>query len=478
MRILYVSPEAAPFCKTGGLGDVAGALPPALKALGVEVSVMLPLYDAIPDWARRQMRFERALNVPLSWRNQQASIYSLEYRDVKWYFIDNAYYYRRRELYGHYDDGERFAFFSKAVLDCIPALGLNVDVIHCNDWQTALIPIYLKCYYRGDSRFAGIKTLFTLHNIAYQGRYPRSFLTDVAGIDDYYVENGILAYDDGINLVKGAILLCDAMTTVSPTYAGEILTSYYGAGLDGVLRENRRKLSGIINGIDTVSYNPAEDEFLTASYSADAPKGKQENKLALQRMLGLHLESDTPIIAIISRLAGHKGMELIEAVLDNIMEQNIQFVVLGRGEWKYEQMFQQLKRRYPGRVSANILFSEDLAHKIYAGADMLLMPSQSEPCGLSQLVALRYGTLPIVRETGGLSDTVKAYNRYTGEGNGFSFRDYNAHDMLHTIEEACRVYKDRDVWKMLMRRGMREDNSWGRSAAAYRECYHALTDEC
>ncbi|MDD6877320.1 MAG: glycogen synthase GlgA [Clostridiaceae bacterium] len=477
MKLLYAASEAAPFCKTGGLADVAGALPKALAASGVEVSVVLPLYDAVPDWARREMTFVRMLQVSLAWRNQTCGVFSLVRDGVTYYFLDNGYYYRRRELYGHYDDGERFAFFSKAIVDMIPALGLSFDVIHANDWQTALIPVYLKCLYRDDPRYQGIRTVFTIHNIAYQGSFPRGFLSDVAGIDDAYFRSGLLAYNDGINLLKSAIVLCDALTTVSPTYAREILTAYYGAGLDGILRANAGKLCGILNGIDTDVYNPARDEALSVPYSAGSPEGKQENKLALQRTLGLHADLDVPVIALVTRLAEHKGIDLIAAVLDDIMSENIQLVVLGRGEWKYEQLFQQAKRRYPGKISVNILFSEDFAHKIYAGADMLLMPSKSEPCGLAQMVALRYGTLPIVRETGGLADTVHAYNPATGEGNGFSFTNYNAHDMLYTIRLAASLYHDREVWNTLVRRGMSEDFSWKRSAKAFEELYERIAEK-
>ncbi len=474
MKLLYAASEAAPFCKTGGLADVAGALPKALASLGMEVCVVLPLYDAVPDWARREMTFVRMLNVRLAWRNQSCGVFMLERDGVTYYFLDNGYYFRRRELYGHYDDGERFAFFSKAILDMIPALELEIDVIHANDWQTALIPVYLKCLYQDDERFSHIRTVFTIHNIAYQGSFPRGFLSDVAGIDDGYFRSGLLAYNDGINLLKSAVVLADALTTVSPTYAREILTAYYGAGLDGILRDNAGKLRGILNGIDTEVYNPAEDEYVTQHYTPDDMDGKRADKLALQRMLGLRADPDVPVIAVVTRLAEHKGIDLIAAVLDEILSGDVQLVVLGRGEWKYEQIFQQARRRYPGKISVNILFSEDLARKIYAGADLLLMPSKSEPCGLAQMVALRYGTLPIVRETGGLADTVHAYNPATGEGNGFSFANYNAHDMLYTVRLAAELYRNKEVWDTLVHRGMTEDFSWTRSAQEFKGLYEAL----
>ena len=445
MKLLFCASEAAPFCKTGGLADVAGSLPGALASLGIDVSVAVPLYDAVPDWARRKMTFIRMLQVPLAWRNQTCGVFSLQQGGVTWYFIDNGYYFRRRDLYGYYDDGERFAFFSKAVADMIPALGLRFDIIHANDWQTALIPVYLRCLYGDDPRYAGIRTVFTIHNIAYQGAFPRGFLSDVAGIDDEHFRSGLLAYNDGINLLKSAVVLCDALTTVSPTYAREILTAYYGSGLDGILRENRGKLTGILNGIDTAAYDPETDESLPVHYSAADPSRKREDKKLLQGELGLPVQPDVPVVAVLSRLAEHKGIDLIAAVLEEILQQDIQMVVLGKGEWRYEQLFQDARRRYPGKLSVNILFSEDLARRIYAGADLLLMPSKSEPCGLAQMVALRYGTLPLVRETGGLADTVQAYNAVTGAGNGFSFANYNAHDMLYTLQAAVALYRDRPV---------------------------------
>ncbi len=475
MKLLFCASEAAPFCKTGGLADVAGALPKALADLGLEVSVVLPLYDAVPDWARREMTFVRMLHVPLAWRNQTCGIFSLQRDGVTWYFLDNGYYFRRRDLYGHYDDGERFAFFSKAVVDMIPALELDINIIHANDWQTALIPVYLKCLYGKDPRYAGLRTVFTIHNIAYQGAFPRGFLSDVAGIDDAFFRSGLLAYNDGINLLKSAIVLSDALTTVSPTYARELLTAYYGCGLDGILRENQKKFTGILNGIDTRSYDPQTDESLAVHYSAADRAGKREDKRLLQSELGLPVQPEVPVAAIVTRLAEHRGIDLLAAVLEELLQQDLQLVVLGLGEWRYEQLFQEARRRYPGKLSVNILFSEDLARRIYAGADLLLMPSKSEPCGLSQMVAMRYGTLPLVRETGGLADTVQAYNAATGEGNGFSFTNYNAHDMLYTLQAAVSLYReDKAAWDTLVRRGMETDFSWNTSAARYLSLYRSL----
>ena len=474
MKLLYAASEAAPFCKTGGLADVAGALPKALAALGLDVTVVVPLYDAVPDWARREMTFVRMLRVSLAWRSQTCGVFTLQRDGVTWYFLDNGYYYRRRDLYGHYDDGERFAFFSKAIVDMIPELLPDVDVIHANDWQTALIPVYLKCLYGGDPRYENIRTVFTIHNIAYQGAFPRGFLSDVAGIDDEYFRSGLLAYNDGINLLKSAVVLSDALTTVSPTYAREILTAYYGCGLDGILRDNEAKLTGILNGIDTAVYDPQTDEALSAPYSASDLSGKAADKLALQRELGLPERADVPVAAVVTRLAEHKGIDLIAAVLEEILQMDLQLVVLGQGEWRYEQLFQEARRRHPDRLSANILFSEDLARRIYAGADLLLMPSKSEPCGLAQMVALRYGTLPLVRQTGGLADTVQAWDPDTGGGNGFSFANYNAHDMLYTLQAAVSLYGDKAVWDSLVRRGMRQDFSWNASAARYDELYRNL----
>ncbi len=477
MKVLFVSSEVTPFCKTGGLADVAGSLPQALAATGADVRVVVPLYAMMDAKWRREIKYLFHITVRLAWRNQYCGVFELKKDGVTYYFIDNKYYFDRTDLYGHYDDGERYAFFSKACLDVLPHLGFTPDVIHANDWQCALVPIYLRLMYRGDSRYAFIKTLFTIHNIQYQGRFGESFATEVCGLPWQCVENGLLAYDGGVNLMKGAIHCADWITTVSRTYAQEITTPYYGHGLDAVLRDSSWKVSGVVNGIDAKTLDPMTDPYLSQNFGVDSLDGKTVNKLDLQRHMGLREDPDVPVIAIISRLAGHKGMDLIAAVAEPLMQEKINLIVLGRGEHQYEQMFLSLRDRYPAKCAVNVTFSAELANKIYAGADMFLMPSQSEPCGLSQMMAMRYGTLPIVRETGGLKDTVPPYNEYTGEGLGFSFANYNAHEMLDTIRYALRVYEDKEAWVALMKRGMTTDLSWSKSAGAYLALYESICEE-
>lgn len=475
MKILYAASEVAPFVKTGGLGDVAGSLPAALAAAGHEVAVVCPLYSAIgKDW-REQMTFVKNAYVQLGWRNQYCGIFSLERAGVTYYFLDNEYYFARAQVYGEYDDAERFAFFSKAVLEILPDLELRPDVINCNDWQTALIPVYYNLMFASRPFYTGIKTVFTIHNIAFQGRYGREILEYVMGIDDAHYRSGFMVMDGDVNLMKAAIVASNAVTTVSPTYAEEIQTPYYGHGLDSILRSNSYKLHGIINGIDLDAFDPAHDPYLPAHYTAQDLSGKAADKQALLELCGLEGDADTPVIGMVGRLTDQKGLDLVEAVLDDILRDNVRLVVLGKGDWRYEQMFVEAKRRYPDKVSASILFSADLANKIYAGADLFLMPSKTEPCGLAQMIALRYGTIPIVRETGGLRDTVTAFVDYLGTGNGFTFHSYNAHDMLHVIREACEVFRfNKEAWQKLMTGGMQSDFSWKTSAEKYVEVYQSI----
>jgi len=477
MKLLFVSSEVTPFCKTGGLADVAGSLPQALAKTGADVRVMVPLYQMVDQKWRREMEFICSTTIRLSWRSQYCGVFMLKKDGVTYYFLDNTYYFDRTDLYGHYDDGERYAFFSKACLDILPKIDFYPDVIHANDWQCALIPVFLKLSYQWNPSYATIKTMFTIHNIQYQGRFRRDFLSDVCGLSDEWFTNGLLAYDDGICLMKGAIYCADRVTTVSRTYADEIRTAYYGHGLDAVLRDCAAKVTGVVNGIDAESINPAVDPFLAKNFTVDTMTDKAFNKADLQKEVGLPIRDDVPLIAIVSRLAGHKGMDLIAAVAEDLMGEDIQLVVLGKGEYTFEQLFLYLNEKYPEKCSANILFSASLANKIYGGADLFLMPSQSEPCGLSQMMAMRYGTVPIVRETGGLKDTVPAYNEYTGEGLGFSFANYNAHEMLETIRYALRIYKDKDAWQSIMKRDMTQDFSWLRSAGEYGALYESMCKE-
>lgn len=475
MKVLFAASEAAPFIKTGGLGDVIGSLPVALAGKNCEVYAVLPLYEGISDKVRAQMKFITSIFVPLAWRNQYCGIFMLKSNGVTWYFIDNEYYYRRgAAVYGCYDDGERFAFFSQAVLTILPHIDLQPDIIHCHDWQSAMIPVYLRTLYNEDPFYAGIKTVFTIHNIEYQGVFGREIMENVLGLSNDLFDNGTMCHNDAVNFLKNAIVFADRVTTVSPTYAKEIKTPQYAHGLDGVLNLYTSKLSGIINGIDVVGFDPQIDKRIFRNFSVKDTSGKAQNKEKLQKLLNLPVCADTPVIAMITRLVGHKGMDLVGAILDSLMQHDVQFIVLGTGEWQYEAFLRDKIWQYPSKLSVNISFNADLAQKIYAASDMLLMPSKSEPCGLAQMIAMRYGTVPIVRETGGLCDTVVPYNKYTGEGNGFTFTNYNEQDMLYVILEACEFYHDADVWHKIMEHGMQRDFSWNNSAKQYLELYQGL----
>ena len=472
MKILYAASEAVPFCKTGGLADVAGSLPAALAAQGADVAVVLPLYQKVKEKFSDQLHFECYDYVDLAWRHSYCGLFSMERDGVTWYFLDNEQYFRRPELYGYMDDGERFGFFSRAVVRMLPHLRFWPEVIHCNDWQTALVPIYLKDDSVREERFRSIRTVLSIHNIEYQGRYGREILEYVLGIDDAHFRSGFMAMDGDVNLMKAAIVASTAVTTVSPTYANEIQTEYYGYRLDSVLRMNSYKLHGILNGINMDAFNPETDSKIFKKYGPNNPQDKQVNKTELLKLCGLEGDANTPVIGIVTRFVDQKGLDLVEAVLPDILADDVRLIVLGTGDYRYEQMFIEAKRRWPDKVSASIMFSGDLANRIYAGADMFLMPSKFEPCGLAQMIALRYGTIPIVRETGGLKDTVHAFVDYAGTGNGFTFASYNAHDMLHVIREACGVFRfNKPAWSKLIMQGMQSDFSWGSSADKYIEVY-------
>ena len=475
MNILFAASEVAPFIKTGGLADVAGSLPPALVDAGHDVRVILPLYEGISQEWRDQMEFVKCWYVRLAWRSVYCGIFRLVRGGVTYYFVDNEFYFKRNGLYGHYDDGERFAYFSRAIIETPAQLNWHPDVIHCNDWQTALAPIYLLEERERTPQLFGTKSVYTIHNIEYQGRYGQELLSDLFGLDQGYYHEHMLAYHNDINLMKGAIYAADYVTTVSPTYAEELQYAFYAHGLEGVIADNKHKLRGILNGIDMEAYNPVTDHVIAANFSADKLDGKAVCKQALQERLGLSQNPDVPIIACISRLVGHKGFELVASAFHRIMERDVQFVLLGTGEWGYEQFFRDMQGQYPGRVSANIMYSGALSSAIYAGADLFLMPSISEPCGLSQMIAMRYGTVPIVRETGGLKDTVSPYVISTGEGRGFTFADINIDDMVYVIHQALDTYEYKDAWHKIMVRDMQADFSWDRSAQAYMEVYSWIT---
>ena len=476
MKVLYAASEAVPFCKTGGLADVAGSLPPALAAQGVETAVILPLYRRVKERFADQLTFLCYDYVDLAWRHAYCGLFSLKKDGVTWYFLDNEQYFGRPELYGCADDGERFGFFSRAVVKMLDHLDFWPDVIHCNDWQTALIPIYLKDDGVREERYRSVRTVLTIHNIEYQGRYDPYCLGGLFGLDRGWVDDGTLLLDGDLNLLKGAILTADAVNAVSPTYAQELKNPYFAHRMEGILTQCGYKLSGVLNGIDMKLYDPAADPRIAANYTAENISGKAADKAELQKALGLRPEPETPIIAMVSRLVTHKGLDLIREVMGDIMELPVQFVLLGSGDAAYEDFFRHAAERWPERMSIRLGYDEALSMAIYAGADLFLMPSRSEPCGLSQMIAMRYGTVPIVRETGGLKDTVQPYEAWRDAGTGFTFANYSSADMLHVLREAAYLYKDYpDAFARLRRRAMERDFSWNRSAGDYLKIYAAVT---
>ena len=471
MKVLFCTSEALPFAATGGLGDVAGSLPQALRLRLIGCRVVMPLYEDIPQELRDNMKFLTSLSVPVAWRRQYCGVFEAKVGGVIFYLIDNQYYFKRSGLYGHYDDAERFAFLSRAALEMLPYIDFKPNIIHCNDWQTALVPVYYRLFYANNDWYAGMKTMVTIHNVQYQGKYGLELVKDVLGIPQS--ETQLLEYDGCVNMLKGAVECANWVTTVSPTYAQELLDPWFSHGLDSILKSRSWKLSGILNGIDTMSYNPSSDESIAAHYSAEDPSGKAENKRALQEQLGFAQKPDTPLIGMVTRMVAHKGLDLVREVLDRLMgETNVQFVILGSGDWEYESFFREMQNRYPGRLSASIGFLPELSRRVYAGADIFLMPSKSEPCGLSQMIALRYGAVPVVRATGGLKDTIQ--DSGDGEGNGFTFQTYNSGDMLYAVRRALEGYANPEGWEILVRRAMECDNSWGRSANEYIRLYRAL----
>ncbi len=471
MKVLYAASEALPFAASGGLADVAGSLPPALRKRLVGCRVVMPLYDSIPQELRDNMTFLTSISVPVSWRRQYCGIFEARCNGVIYYLLDNQYYFKRQGLYGHFDDAERFAFFSRAVLEMLPAIDFWPDILHVNDWQTALVPIYYTLFYGKDERYQNIKTVFTIHNIQYQGQYGMEILEDVFGIPQD--ARSVVEHDGCVNLMKGAIECADRVTTVSNTYAREILDPYFSHKLDPILKEREWKLSGILNGIDVDGYNPETDKAVYENYTVDTVKaGKAANKAALQERLGLPQKADVPIIGMVTRLASHKGLDLVKHIFDRLLEQNVQVVVLGSGEWQYETFFREKYEQNKDKFCYCAGFVPELARKIYASADIFLMPSQSEPCGLAQMVACRYGTPPIVRRTGGLADSI--IDCGDEGGFGFVFDTYNADDMFAAIERALGAYANKNDWPILVERCMTNDFSWGRSANEYIRLYRSL----
>ena len=472
MKVLFAASEAMPFVKSGGLGDVAGALPIALHKLGVDIRVVIPFYSNIPEHFRQEATLLLVASIPLGWRNQYCGIFQSIQNGVTYYLLDNEYYFKREGNYGQFDDGERFAFFSKACLEVLRYIDFIPDIIHCNDWHTGLIPVFLKTFYKDITKYRNIKTVFTIHNIEYQGVYGFETLFDVFGMvesDAHFLE-----YNHNINIMKGAIQTSDKVTTVSKTYAQEIKDPYFASGLEHVLLANAFKLTGIVNGIDTELFNPQTDKALFAPYDASDLKSKGLNKKGLQHLFNLPQRVKTPVIAMITRLTGHKGIDLVSTVIEEILSKNVQLIILGKGEFQYETLFRDLERKYPTKLKAAITFSTDLASKIYAGADLFLMPSKSEPCGLAQMIAMQYGTIPVVRETGGLKDTIIPFNPNTKEGNGFTFVTYNSYDMLDAVNRALDLYADKKSWNALVQNAFASDSSWQSSAEEYLKIY----EEC
>ena len=476
MKILFTASECVPFVKTGGLADVVGALAPVLAKQGHDVRVILPLFGSIPETYTSRMSHVLDFEVQLGWRKQYCGIEKLEQDGVTWYFVDNKYYFGRPYIYGMGgDEYERFGFFCRGILNALPMLDWQPDVSHAPDWQSGMVPALLKIQYAHLPFFAQIKTVFTIHNLQYQGVFGIREVQEALGLsDDVWTDDKLECYGCA-NYLKAGLVYSDVITTVSPSYSEEIQTAYYGERLDGLLRARKSDLFGVLNGIDMVDYDPAIDNRIEANYSADDMAGKAECKRALQEKLGLEVNPDVPIIGMVGRLSNQKGLDLVDFIISDLLNQNVQLVVLGMGESRYVNLFSWAESAYPGKVAVRFAMDHALAHQIYAGSDMFLMPSQFEPCGLSQLISLRYGTVPIVRETGGLRDTVLSYNEYTGDGNGFSFFNYNAHDMLNTINRAIRFYhNDKEVWHKLMYRGMSGDYSWTNSAGKYVELYRAV----
>ena len=470
MKVLYATSEAKPFAASGGLADVAGSLPKALRVRLVGCRVVLPLYESVPQELRETMTFLTSFSVPVAWRRQYCGVFEAKHNGVIYYLLDNQYYFKRAGLYGHYDDAERFAFFARAVIEMIRSIDFKPDIIHANDWQSALIPVYYSLFYAGQEGYEDIKTVFTIHNIQYQGKYGMEILEDVFGIPQS--ARPIVEQDGCVNLMKGAIETADRVTTVSPTYAGEILDPWYSHGLDPILRLREWKLSGILNGIDTDEYNPETDPQIYRHFSAEDPSGKAENKRALQERLDLPQTAELPLIGMVSRLVTHKGLDLVKYVIDELLGDSLQMVILGSGDWVYENFFREVQGRFPDKFRYCAGFVPELAQKIYAASDIFLMPSKSEPCGLSQMVACRYGAVPVVRETGGLKDSIQDCG--DGFGNGFTFKTYNANDMLYAVRRALGAYANKNDWPILVERALRSDFSWGRSANEYMKLYREL----
>ena len=476
MKVLFVASEAAPLIKSGGLGDVAGALPKELAKKGVDARVVIPKYKGINWKLKDKLQFDKWFTINVSWRTRYVGIFEYKQDGVTYYLIDNEAYFDRDGLYGYYDDGERFAYFDRAVLEMLKQVDWQPDVIHCNDWQTGMIPVMLRLEYSKDLFYASMRTVYSIHNILFQGCFDKVILPELFGYNYEPYKNKSLEFDHGVSFMKGGINYSDLISTVSYSYAEEIKTPEYGERLDGLLRCRADALRGIVNGIDYDEFNPETDEYIYKKYNVHTLKEKLINKEQLQKELGLRQSATTPMIGMVTRLTKQKGIDLIVYIADRLLQQDVQLVILGTGDKQFEDHFKWLDYRYGDKVSANIRFDNTLAHKIYASSDMFLMPSLFEPCGLGQLIALRYGSIPIVRETGGLRDTVKAYNKFDESGNGFSFANFNADEMFNIIQYAIGIYYDKRQWNKIIRHAMNSDNSWSKSADEYLNMYKQLSN--
>ena len=474
MKILFAASESDPFIKTGGLGDVIGALPVALKNLSNDVRVIIPKYKDIKEEIKTKLKYIDSFRVNVGWRNQYCGIFEYDYEGVKFYLLDNEYYFKRSGLYGYYDDGEKFAFFSRAVLEFLKHIEWTPDIVHCNDWQAAMIPVLHKLEYIKDEKFKNIKTVLSIHNLFFKGMFSPEILPELFGFDYEPFNNRSLEHNGAVSFLKGGINYSDKVLTVSKSYSDEIKTPEYGEGLDGLLRYREYLLEGIVNGIDYKEYNPETDKYINSNYSFETIENKYINKELLQKELNLSVNKETPMIGLVSRLTHQKGCDLIVKMLDKLLEEDVQVVILGTGDYIYEESFKSFTNKFKDKISVNIRFSNDLAHKIYASSDMFLMPSLFEPCGLGQLIALRYGCIPIVRETGGLKDTIIPYNEYDESGNGFSFKNYSADELLMITRYALSIFKDKNIWNKIIKSAMESDSSWEKSAMEYMRVYNEL----
>lgn len=476
LKVLFAAFEVSPFVKTGGLGDVAGSLPNAIREENVDLRVVMPLFSTIDEEYKNEMKKVAELYVPLGWRNQYIGIYKMIYRNVIYYFLDNEYYFYRDKIYGYFDDGERIAYFSKAILEFLQKISFSPDIIHLNDWHTALASVYLREMYRGIEKYDKMKSIITVHNLKFQGMYSTFVLDDIVGLGNNETAKRQLVNNNAVNFLRGGLNYTDFITTVSPTYANEIKTDYYGENLNDIFLRRFDIVKGILNGIDYEKYNPKIDKNIYVNYDIDTLQEKIKNKIALQKEKWLNIDENVPMVCMVTRLTEQKGIDLVTAIFDELMcTTNCQFVLLATGDKKYEDSFRFFEHKYRGRVSSNIYFSEELSRKIYAASDLILIPSRFEPCGLTQMIAMKYLTLPIVRETGGLKDTVIPYNKYTNEGNGFSFANFNAHELLWTIKNAIELYNtNKNTFNNLIKNASNSDFSWEKSAKEYIKVYEKV----